>query len=534
MQEDTIMKRSNVLGIAVLFIAAVLAVPDAGIAQLVDRTKAPNVANEGIAKSLAEQIGADRGDWTTPYSSSFIIARDPFRAIRRGRQLFQRKFTQEEGQGPASGDGHGNINVNLAIGAGLADSCAACHGRPRGSAGAGGDVATRPDSRDAPHLFGLGLKEMLGDEITSDLRNLRAQASTQAQATKAPFTVVLASKGIHYGTLTALPDGSFDTSRVAGVDPDLRVRPFFAHGGKISIREFIDGALNDEMGLQAVDPELAAAKAGGRFVTPAGMVLDGALDQLEAPSVTRADQDADADGVANEIPRSLVDYLEFYLLNYFKPATYRTTQTSAKGRMLFDRIGCAGCHVADLPIRRDRRVADVETVYDPRRGLFNNLYATAAPLIDAVDDRSGYPPMKQPKLQPFLVKNIFTDLKRHDVGPAFYERNYDGSMRREFMTTPLWGVGTTAPYGHDGRSINLTEVILRHGGEAQAPRDAFAQLPDVQQEFIVDFLNTLVLFPPDDTASNLDPGNRSAPGFPQVGHGSIKLGVLFNNPSDPE
>ena len=44
------------------------------------------------------------------------------------------------------------------------------------------------------------------------------------------------------------------------------------------------------------------------------------------------------------------------------------------------------------------------------------------------------------------------------------------------MTTPLWGVGTTAPYGHDGRSINLTEVILRHGGEAQAARDAFARL----------------------------------------------------------
>jgi hypothetical protein len=43
-----------------------------------------------------------------------------------------------------------------------------------------------------------------------------------------------------------------------------------------------------------------------------------------------------------------------------------------------------------------------------------------------------------------------------------------------------------------------------------------------------------VLFPPDDTASTLDPGNRSDPAFPQKGHGSIKLGVLFNNPSDPE
>lgn len=40
-------------------------------------------------------------------------------------------------------------------------------------------MVTRPDSRDAPHLFGLGLKEMLADEITTDLRSIRAQAITE-------------------------------------------------------------------------------------------------------------------------------------------------------------------------------------------------------------------------------------------------------------------------------------------------------------------------------------------------------------------
>src|SRR5262245_14716547 len=135
--------------------------------QMIDQTSAPNSAKDGIHKSLSQQIGAGRGDLMTPDSSAFIIARDPFRSIRRGRQLFQRKFTRAEGQGPVMNDGVGDINTNLAIGAGLSDSCASCHGRPRGSAGAGGDVATRPDSRDAPHLFGLGLKEMLADEITT-------------------------------------------------------------------------------------------------------------------------------------------------------------------------------------------------------------------------------------------------------------------------------------------------------------------------------------------------------------------------------
>jgi mono/diheme cytochrome c family protein len=504
------------------------------VSQLIDRTKAPNAAGQGINKSLTEQIGAGRGDVMTPDSSCFIINRDPFRAIKRGRQLFQRKFTRAEGQGPNVGDGSGDMNTTLALGAGLADSCAACHGRPRGSAGFGGDVATRPDSRDAPHLFGLGLREMLADEITLDLRAIRVQALMQSKSMGQPISRRLLSKGIHYGWITAHPDGSVDTSRVKGVNPDLRVRPFFAHGETMSIREFVVGGLQNEMGLQAVDPDLAAAHAGGKITTLAGMVLDGSVDQIEAPPTADPLADPDEDGVRNEVPESLVDFLEFYLLNYFKPATYAQTETTDKGGHLFRRVGCARCHRPELLLNQDRRVADVETVYDPNHGVFNNLFAMAMPLNVSIDDSSSFPAFRRPKMDPFLVTNIFTDFRRHDVGPYFYERNYDGSIRKEFLTTPLWGVGSTAPYGHDGRSLNLTEVILRHGGEAQASRDRFANLQEEERSALVAFLNSLVLFPPEDTASNLDPGDPSTPNFPQSGHGSVKMSVLFNDPQDPE
>jgi Di-haem oxidoreductase, putative peroxidase len=123
---------------------------------------------------------------------------------------------------------------------------------------------------------------------------------------------------------------------------------------------------------------------------------------------------------------------------------------------------------------------------------------------------------KVPAFQPFVVENIFTDFKRHDLGSNFHERQYDGTVRTQFLTTPLWGVGSTAPYGHDGRSINLTEVILRHGGEAQATRDAFTALPSRNRDAVIAFLNSLIIFPPDDTASNLEPGDRTAAGFPPV------------------
>ncbi len=253
-------------------------------AQLTDRTQAPNTAQAGIAKSLQDEVGAGRGDVQTPDSSIFIISRDPFRSVRRGRQLFQRKFTHAQGQGPNEGDGIGDLNTNAAIGAGLSDSCALCHGRPRGSAGVGGNVATRPDSRDAPHLFGLGLKEMLADEITGDLRSIRDRAITQAANRGHSVTLPLRSKGVDYGTITATPSGTVDTSGVQGIDPDLRVKPFFAEGRGISVREFVVGALHKEMGLEVNDPDLANASAGQRVVTPSGMVTGRLPGQHRRPS----------------------------------------------------------------------------------------------------------------------------------------------------------------------------------------------------------------------------------------------------------
>lgn len=521
--------------VARLALALCLSAPTAA-AQLTDVTQAPNAISAGIKKSLVQQVGAGRGDLSTPDSSWFLIARDPFRSIVRGRQLFQRKFTVAQGLGPRFQDGIGQLDVHAALGAGVADSCAGCHSRPFGSAGFGGNVFTRPDSRDAPHLFGLGLKEMLADEITAGLRDLRAAAGVQAVQQGTPVTVALVSKGISYGALTARPDGSFDTSAVEGVDPDLRVRPFFAHGGTISIREFVVGALKAEMGLEAADPDLARAVLGHAVVTPSGMRLDGSLDAVEAPPVATPSQDGDQDGVADEVPASLVDHLEFYLLNYFRPATGPQTAATIQGRATFEAIGCAACHVPELVIERDRRVADVDTRFDPQQSneAFSRLYATAEGRFDTTDDGSGWPALKRPRMDTFRVKNLFTDFKRHDLGQAFHERNFDGTRRTHFLTTPLWGVASTPPYGHDGRSLTLEDAIVRHGGEALAARDAFTQLGEAERQGVLEFLGTLVLFAPPDTPSNLAPTDPTNPLYPLEGHGSIDLSVLFNVPTDKE
>ena len=44
---------------------------------------------------------------------------------------------------------------------------------------------------------------------------------------------------------------------------------------------------------------------------------------------------------------------------------------------------------------------------------------------------------------------------------------------------------------HDGRARDLVEAILWHGGEAQAARDAFAQMSQATRNDLVAFLESL-------------------------------------------
>lgn len=256
-------------------------------AQLVDESQIGSTVPLGaISESLAEQIGAGRGSVKMPLSSKYLIKRDPARAVRRGRQLFQRKFTAAQGLGPrVTMDSIGDISANPAFGAGISDSCAGCHGRPKGSAGFGGVVASRPDSRDAPHLFGLGLQEMLADEMTRSLRQQRDEIVKRAVARRARVSTTLIAKGVNFGILSVDSRGRLDTSQLEGLDADLRVKPFFAQGSSFSMREFIIGAFKDEMGLQAYDPDLSYAGVGGVVTTPSGMILDGKSDSFSAPPV---------------------------------------------------------------------------------------------------------------------------------------------------------------------------------------------------------------------------------------------------------
>lgn len=90
--------------------------------------------------------------------------------------------------------------------------------------------------------------------------------------------------------------------------------------------------------MQATDPNNPIT-----ITTPAGLVLDPALDKIKQPPVCNAADDGDGDGVVNEIDTALIDHMELYLLNYFKPGTGKMTERAEAGLGLMKEIGCTGC-----------------------------------------------------------------------------------------------------------------------------------------------------------------------------------------------
>jgi hypothetical protein len=99
-----------------------------------------------------------------------------------------------------------------------------------------------------------------------------------------------------------------------------------------------------------------------------------------------------------------------------------------------------------------------------------------------------------------------------DMGPGLAESIDEvGTGASVFLTRNLWGVGSTAPYLHDGRATTLTEAILGHGGEGEKSRTALVALSPQDQQDLVAYLNNFVLYKQETTAPVSSPPTTEPP-----------------------
>ncbi len=429
------------------------------------------------------------------FSQLFIDASEPSLAklFVRGDELFEYAFRVEDGLGNALAKRPGVRAGNQPppnmrrvhksdFGGPDSYSCASCHSKG-GPDGAGantqnaflrgnGKDALRADERNPPHLLGLGPIQALAREMSQELFQQRDSAIVTAMASHRAQLVELETKSISFGSITVAPDGTVDFSQVVGIDPDLILRPFGWKGHSASLRAMAEESFRIHMGLLSTREQLAF-KEGGR---PKENYGDGPWF------------DVDQDNRHLEIDSGMLTTMVVYLAQLEVPQILPPTPPALRkryeqGKVFFDSMGCAGCHKPTIVLKNPvLQVVPADPRYQDRPAIEVNV---------AIDGNAPKIGASQTEQASYSVQ-LFSDLKRHDMGPRLHSGWRQGTIPKSvFLTRPLWGLAETGPYLHDGRAPTVHDAILWHGGEAEAATLAYKSASTDDQKSLVIFLLSL-------------------------------------------
>jgi hypothetical protein len=451
--------------------------------------------------------------------------------IKFGEKLFTAQWTVQEGQGhahvkglptgPRLTDSSAPLdfprNFNRISGPD-SNSCAGCHNQPY--VGGGGDRATEvfvlgqrfdfvsfdhndtfatkgaldergqfatlqtiANERKTVGMNGSGFIEMLARQMTADMQTIR---DSMAPGTSRR----LVCKGIDFGTLARRIDATWDTSGVRGLPapslasadayhpPSLMILPFHQAGAAVSLRQFTNNAFTHHHGMQSEE----------RF----------------------GNADEDGDGFVNELTRADITAVTIFqaalpVPGRIMPVDPEAHKAAVLGEVRFRQIGCASCHIPNLPLVNGGWVYTEPSPYNPA----GNLQVGQAPVlsVDLTSDELPGPRLKSDQ-QGVVWVPAYTDLKLHDITSGPNDPNAEpldqnqaiGSSRffagnTKFITRRLWGVGNSGPYFHHGKFTTMREAILAHSGEALASRQAFETLDDYGRDCVIEFLKSMQILP---------------------------------------
>jgi hypothetical protein len=492
--------------------------------------------------------------------SMYLQQADPWLGYQIGRSLFQRNFRERDGVfGDSNGKLDGIIlpdGVTKMMDRNHTNSCGICHNVPYRDAGAGATIAKNGGTgRNTPHMFGAGLVEMIGLQLRLQalaIADTNRDGWISLEEAKGKRCVISNLPAGVAGERVTIDLGSFEDLDGDGypdlnpifypifVDKDgkriafakslkfpgvagytIQVQCFgwghlympFRPPVSTTIRAFSAVPFDIHMGLQACDPTTLTSSHGDglaqvsnagaqQFVTEAGKDRGAvrAKTVTGLPGISK--DDPDRDGYCEEISEGDLDMIEWYQLNHPAPARGKITRDVLAGEKLFKQAKCASCHVPDWHLfAYNPEARDYTERFDGDRRFFE-IQAAYNDKTERMEGKLNYLAQKRgkrllPRRGAYTVRGIYSDFKYHDVGEAFYQVQFDGSVVRQWRTPPLWGVGSTAPYGHDGANLDLDSVIRRHGGEALASRQAYLALSEDERRQVVCFLQSLVLYQTD-------------------------------------
>ena len=430
--------------------------------------------------------------------------------IRTGEALFLRGFSRAEGgtrpmatQAILPTKRRRAARADFARTAGMdANACAGCHHQPL--IGGAGDFSanvfvsegfrqadfdtTDPqfsNERNTNHLFGAGLIELLAREMSAELQALRGTALERARQRGEPVRLALLAKGVGFGHLLAHPDGRVDTRKVDGVDADLVIRPFGHKGVMTSLRQFSINALNHHHGIQAEE------RFGARWTDDEDFDEDGVAREIDARGISAlVAWQATLPPPGRHVPTRGIDGRALS-----EPVIRAWSEAAARGERGFERLGCAECHRPALPLASLR--FDDPGPFDAA-GTLRRHESPGRQYDLALRDWAADLPRDE---RGDVLVPLFGDLKRHTITDRQVDRLGNELLsqrfveRNVFQTTELWGVGSTAPYGHRGDIGTLGEAIEAHGGDGRVARDAWLGIDGTDRDDVLAFLKTLRIEP---------------------------------------
>jgi hypothetical protein len=491
--------------------------------------------------------------------SMYMQQVDPWLGYMWGKSLTQRNFRERDGVYADAGKIDGTLLADGAtkmMDRAHTNSCGACHNVPYRDGGAGMTIAKNSGKgRNTPHFFGGGLVEMIGLQMRLQALHIadtnRDGWISFEEMKKAPRLVLRNLPTDIPGESVEIDFGSFDDdgSGFPGLNPvffpifvdkdgqrvptarNLRSPGVAGYTFEVqcmgaghlylpfrppvptTLRGFTIVPFDMHSSLVAHDPTTYTnpKKDALALVSNAGaqqFVSNARKDRgsVRAPTTTGLPgislDNPNRNGYCEQISEGELDVIEWYMLNHPAPARGRITKDVQAGEKLFHQVGCASCHLPDWHLHAynpgakdyterfdgDRRFFELQVAFNEKH---QRMEGKLVYLSDKIGNRTV------PRRGAYTVRGIYSDLKYHDVGEDFYEMQFDGSIIKKWRTLPLWGVGTTAPYGHDGASLDLDSVIRRHGGEALDSKKAYVALTEAEQQQVIAFLNSMVLYQTD-------------------------------------
>lgn len=172
-----------------------------------------------------------------------------------------------------------------------------------------------------------------------------------------------------------------------------------------------------------------------------------------------------------DISTADMENVDLYMQSLGVPARRNANDPEVKrGEAMFFKAGCHLCHVTTLHTR-------------PRGSTL--LAGTQLPWLG---NQTIHP---------------YSDFLLHDMGSEIMgvglNDDYVSGLARgnEWRTTPLWGIGLQEKVNghtyflHDGRARNFIEAIMWHGGEGEASKNVFKNMPREDRNALVEFLQSL-------------------------------------------